>query len=63
MKEVLKEKKREILLLNASHLFVSVNNISWMEVFNGFEELVHHITFMDVLQEGAFLYHSMQVRI
>lgn len=34
-----------------------------MKIFVGFEELVHHIAFVDVLQQGTFLYHSVQVSI
>lgn len=64
-----KDKKYQIIkyeILNIftfPHLLVSVNNISWMKIFNGFEQLVHHITLMDILQKRAFLYHSVQVRI
>lgn len=46
-----------------SYLLVPVDNISWMKVLDGFEELVHHITFVDVLQQGSFLYHCMQISI
>lgn len=34
-----------------------------MQVFDGFEELVHHITFVDVFEQRAFLYDCMQVGI
>lgn len=34
-----------------------------MEIFGGSEELVHDVTLMNILQERAFLYHSVQVRI
>lgn len=52
---------------NAQHLLmyllVPVDNVSWMQVFDGFKKLVHHITFVNVFQQSALLYHSMQVRI
>lgn len=34
-----------------------------MQVFDGFEELVHHVTFVDVFKQCAFLYHCVQVGI
>lgn len=34
-----------------------------MQVFDGFEKLVHHIAFVNVFQQSALLYHGMQVRI
>lgn len=34
----------------AHYLLVPVDNTSRMQVFDSFEELVHHITFVDVFQ-------------
>lgn len=48
---------------NLVYLLVPVDHVSWMQVFDGFEELVHHITFVDVFEQRAFLYDCMQVGI
>lgn len=34
-----------------------------MKVLVGFEELVHNITFVDILEKRAFFNHSVQVRV
>lgn len=49
--------------LRLVYLLVPVDHTSWMQVFDGFEELVHHITFVDVFEQCAFLYHRVQVGV
>lgn len=34
-----------------------------MQVFDGFEELVHHIALVDIFEQCAFLYHCVQIGI
>ena len=44
-------------------LEVSMNHVSRMQVFDGFEQLVHNILLVDVFQYAASLNHIVQVGV
>ena len=46
-----------------SHLLVPMDDVAWVEVFGGFEELIENVALVNVFKQVPFPYNSMQVSI
>lgn len=43
------------------YLLVSMYDIAWVKVLGGFEQLIHDVTFMYILENAPSLYNVMQI--